>query len=135
MLLQNVQLTRSDVEFLVSWFYLPFHHGPLGQWALEEFRFIRDNAHEARNHVQDAGPVDQVGRGSLIFSTGVHTQKRGVQERTAFPPPKSLFFAINPSLAPISWIFLLVYPLQNRIACFCQCPFCGRCQTLFRTLS
>ncbi|NXJ84126.1 OGA GlcNAcase, partial [Trogon melanurus] len=37
-------LTLGEVRMLVELFYLPYHHGPLAQHLLEEFRWLRANS-------------------------------------------------------------------------------------------
>ncbi|KFW01854.1 Bifunctional protein NCOAT, partial [Fulmarus glacialis] len=37
-------LTLGEVRMLVELFYLPYHHGPLAQHLLEDFRWLRANS-------------------------------------------------------------------------------------------
>ena len=43
--IRNLELNKSDIELLFQLFWLPYSNGPKGELLINEFKFLRDQAH------------------------------------------------------------------------------------------
>ncbi len=49
---KSSQITSEDLHLLVDFFFLPYEHGERGKALLEEFKWLKENSHQAHSHSQ-----------------------------------------------------------------------------------
>ena len=53
---EDKQLTHEDLSLLCDLFYLPFEHGGQGIQILQEFNWLKSNAHVTISKANDSNP-------------------------------------------------------------------------------